>query len=130
MVLTSPGCVDAVMLSKNSKKPIKRIEPGVAQNEALSPMERLSALNKKSLVTLIDHRRRSQRTSLNMIGEASFGQHSYSLYVIDGATGGLRLKLYDDVELPREFNLKILSLGFDQTVFLAWQRGLEAGVEF
>ena len=118
------------MFSKKSKSSDRRIEPSAEAIEPMNPVERIAAINKQSMVSLIDHRRRAQRSSLKMIGEMSFGTQSHSVYVLDGAVGGLRLKLYDNIDVPKEFWLKIPSLGFDQKVFLAWHREMEIGVEF
>lgn len=117
------------MITRDIKKPAPRSEPSADAPEP-DALGRIAAERRKSFISLVEHRRKSQRSSLKMLGEIAYDKHSISVYVIDGAVGGLRLQLHDAVELPQKFRLTVPSLQFQNEVFLAWQDGTLAGVEF
>lgn len=118
------------MLFKKKDDDQKRIEPVSDSAASQSTLERLMTERTRSLLKVVEHRRTAQRSDLRMIGEAHFDDMTASVLVVDGSTTGLRIKLYDPVELPEKFRVSVVSLQFDQEVTLAWQNDVEAGITF
>lgn len=94
---------------------------------------RLASILTKSPAQILTDRnaRTAIRTRIHQIGIVhDMEEKEIRCMVIDFSTTGVRLKFFEDVSLPGEFQLSVPTANVEGVVKKRWAQGREVGVEF